>query len=192
MTRRRRVILAGLASSLVLAGVALCIHQFLRWADLSDNKYQIGSDGVVDTRYTTYTTRPLRIDQMRAQVFPVKLPAEAKDIQFAEYGEWVAYQFYGSFSAPPDVCLAYAQAVLDDHNKSNPDRQMPGLSQKLTTKSYPFGPSRTTRALGRLETPLPWFNPEAIKDGVEGGGGVSTPTVWVDTERGIFYYEETR
>jgi hypothetical protein len=37
---------------------------------------------------------------------------------------------------------------------------------------------------------VPWFTPDAIQSGVEGGKRRShQPRVWVDTDRGVFYYE---
>lgn len=39
---------------------------------------------------------------------------------------------------------------------------------------------------------VPWFDIENIKDGLSAGtGGPLVPTVWVDSQRGVFYYMVT-
>jgi hypothetical protein len=37
---------------------------------------------------------------------------------------------------------------------------------------------------------VPWFDPENIQEGVEAGGrGSHVPKIWIDTARGIFYFQ---
>jgi hypothetical protein len=40
--------------------------------------------------------------------------------------------------------------------------------------------------------PVPWFDPENIKSGVEAGKRDShTPKIWINTARGVFYFQYT-
>ena len=122
----------------------------------------------------------------------VPFPAEATEFQFAESSELFSYEFYLTFRAPPEVCLAYARAVVDQYTKPNPKNRMALEPITPPTESEAmwaaFG--HETAYLGLEEIPLPWFNPGAIQQGVAGGDRPATPAVWVDTERGIFYYED--
>ena len=46
-----------------------------------------------------------------------------------------------------------------------------------TTKTSQFGNA------------LPWFDPQSIKTGFVGGErGSHQPSIWIDAEKGIFYY----
>ena len=110
MTRKRRVILPRVALACASGVVGYCL-------DLSGwgTAKQSGSDGVVLARNLVYTTRPLKPAEIGARLQPANFPTGATDFQFAQYDEWLAHEFYLTFRAPPDVCLAFAQQVIDDH-----------------------------------------------------------------------------
>jgi hypothetical protein len=124
---------------------------------------------------------------------PVPFPTAARDFQFADYGEWLGAECYFSFRAPPDICVAYAHKVLQEHNRRHPDEPSPGLKPFSLVQDTPHGPvilqAPESPALGHERMPLHWFRPDLIREGVEGGERFQKGKVWVDTNRGIFYYE---
>lgn len=139
---------------------------------------------VVVTPTTAYSTRPLKRKELSRAILSVDIPADATDIQFAEYSEWQAYELFVTFRAPATTCASYARAILDDFNKQHPVRQ-------VSSDLHPFVGVPLQKVVSTV-LPVPWFTPEAIAQGVEGGKrGSHQPKVWVDTARGAFYYQYT-
>ena len=91
------------------------------------------------------------------------------------------------FEAPKEDCLAtVAKAVEAYHYSGMTPDAVVELSQIRTI------------ATGRdhlkevADFPVPWFDPENIKEGVEAGKrGSYTPKIWIDTKRGVFYFQYT-
>ena len=110
------------------------------------------------------------------------LPVNARNIQYADYGFGMAFTLLVRFDAPVADCLEHAETVLRWHDK---DRDK--------VVSYP------REEVDHVETvnafmlePAPWFNPSSITHGLHiGGPGSSVPEIWVDRDRGVFYYKET-
>ncbi len=123
---------------------------------------------------------PVSLDEARSQVsFP--LPDEAVNIMFAEYQEWMAYEFLLKFEAPVDACKAHARLLLKQDNRDNPDSPVSVELRPLTASPQAVPPSPPLNAT--------WFDVENIEQGLTGGeGGSHRPTIWIDTERGLVYY----
>jgi hypothetical protein len=185
MTRRRPIILPWIAAAFALGVVGYCLY-------LGAPGKRPGRHGVVSDGNVVYTTRPLRPQEMQP-LLTVPFPPAARDFQFAEYGEWLAHEFYLSFRAPPDICVAYANKVLEEHNRQHPEEPVPGLKPFSLVQETPYGPTKLraghSKFLGPDQMPLHWFGPDMIREGVEGGEALRKGKVWVDTDRGIFYYE---
>jgi hypothetical protein len=185
--------------AIVSVPIAVMFAALLLWALssasplASDDQRQLQLPGspVVVTKTTAYTIRPLRRDEVRGQLLPVELPADATNIQFASYSEWVAYLHVVRFEAPAETCRAYAQAVLEAHNRANPQHR---VRASLWTAGTPE-PSETGEAPDAIgmrgdwcagaPVAAPWFRPQDVARGLEGGGN---PKVWVDLDRGVFYF----
>ena len=119
MARKRRVILPWVVSAFALGVVGYCLY-------LGASGKRPGSNGVVIDGNIVYSTRPLRPEEIKPLLtVPVPFPAAARDFQFADYGEWLAAECYFSFRAPPDICVAYAHKVLQEHNRQHPDEPVP-------------------------------------------------------------------
>ena len=57
--------------------------------------------------------------------------------------------------------------------------------------SRPAAPSerRSRRSTEPSRSALPWFDPQSIRAGLVGGEeGGGQPVIWIDTNRGVFYY----
>ena len=79
--------------------------------------------------------------------------------------------------------MAHAKHVLELYNseEQKPERKVEGLR-----------PIKEIEGLENDPSPLsvPWFDPRSIKKGLVGGeGGSHQPLIWIDTEKGIFYYQ---
>lgn len=144
---------------------------------------------VLVTKTKAYTLRPLRREEVKGRLLPAELPAEATNIRFAERSEWVAYIKFASFEAPPETCRAYATRVLDAYNRQRSGATVPSELWPVGKPPADAAPRLdfpAPREMGSSEgLPVEWFTPENITSGFEGG---DRPRVWVDMERGVFYY----
>lgn len=94
------------------------------------------------------------------------------------------YKTYVRFEAPPQDCVNHINTVKayweEEWDTSLGNFQPPGPIEEPSYDRHfysdPYSPA--------------WFEPNTIDEGVTaGGGGTGVPMVWVDTQRGIFYYE---
>ncbi|HVX86666.1 MAG TPA: hypothetical protein VH253_17925 [Phycisphaerae bacterium] len=106
----------------------------------------------------------------------VTLPAGAHDIGVAGWRQWIQAVEYVRFEAPVDVCLRYAAAVV------------PGVALQPEDGGLVELDGRPIRE-GVLKD-FGWFDLGKAKD-VVGGGDASGVRVWVDRERGVFYFRKT-
>ena len=113
----------------------------------------------------------------------IPLPQSRRNINYAMYGDWQAYQRFVRFEAPVEDCIHHIDIVLAWDDK---------LYKR--TSSYPrmtvsgAEPHDGDRTMGRI----PWFDVDKIRHGIYTGKASShTPEIWVDTDRGIFYFFET-
>lgn len=171
---------ANLVVILTLIVVTPVVTLFILRGNRPDTAQTQPAGPVVVTDTTAYTTRPLKPAEVRAPLLPVALPSDASDIQFAQYSYRQAYELLVSFHAPPESCVDYAKAILIDYNRMNPNRPVPADLTPLT---------KPPRKYICEEMPTPWFTPETIQTGMKGGeAGSHQPEIWIDSDRGVFYY----
>jgi len=110
------------------------------------------------------------------------LPPSAHNVYYGIYGEGQAYTMIVRFDAPAQDCLTHIDAVLswDDKIYSR-------------TSSYPrVTVTKVERVDAGYLSPTPWFTPDRIKHGVHvGENGGHVPQIWVDLDKGTFYFRET-
>ena len=148
-----------LAGLLLLAGGLYCF------------RVKPGDSGPIFRSSTTVETRQaLTLEQAKADC-PIPLPPEAGNIRFAAYREWKAACTLVTFEAPTEVCLRHAAGLL-------PQAHLSG--DTLRPPRNPAAPY--------FDLPTPWFAPESIRQGVWSPPGTD-PTIWIDTARGVFYYQ---
>lgn len=137
------------------------------------------------TPHIVRTDHPLTLAEVKGSRFP--FPTTARNIQFAEYQEFIAYEYVIRFEAPKEDCLATVSKAVEAFHSSllRPD----ALAE--LSKIHPITSER--HHLNRVaDVPVPWFDPEKISEGVEAGGdGSHTPKIWIDTARGVFYFQYT-
>jgi hypothetical protein len=110
------------------------------------------------------------------------LPASSTDIYYGVFADWQVYSNIVRFSAPVDDCLRHVDTVIAWHNQlRNRKFTYPRIS---VTTVAPQG-------VGQLEH-VDWFTPDRIKNGLYVGKSSSEPEMWIDLERGIFYFRETQ
>ena len=127
---------------------------------------------------------PLTYDQaIKVKDIDFPLPPTSHNINYAMYADWQAYQRLVRFEAPSEDCIRHIDAVIAWHNK-----------QHKQTSSYP--PTEVTTVVphdgDQTMGPTPWFDVDKIRHGLFAGKDSShTPQIWVDRDRGVFYYFET-
>ena len=170
--RRRRVIALVLVAA---GGIVVAIYALMWW----------GVMAIATTPHVSRSDRALSLAEVRNMRFP--FPPTARNIQFAEYQEFIAYEFVVRFEAPKDDCLATVSKAVEAFHLSgmSPDK-IADLSELQPLASE----RQHVQQVGDL--PVPWFDPENINEGVEAGKRDShTPKIWIDTARGVFYFQYT-
>ena len=127
------------------------------------------------------TDRP-RTVQEAYKLCPIPLPDGAFNVQCADWGAWLAVVRIVKFQAPVEVCKVHAIRLVEEHNRSNPGR----VPLSITLQAL-----RTPRAPVSLppEMEVDWFDVNNILSGfIAGESGSHTPQVWIDDQRGVFYY----
>jgi hypothetical protein len=126
------------------------------------------------------STRPISREEA-GRLTAFRFPKSARNIRFAHFREWVACETFLRFEAPVDDCLVCARDLLAAHNSRNPGQPI----ARLRGLTLPV--DRGDASSSVLDTS--WFDVNSIQRGQEGGISSSRmPRIWVDTERGVFYY----
>jgi len=131
--------------------------------------------------HETKTSQSVSLDH--AGGCPIPLPPTASNIQFYKHVQFNFFSEFVRFEAPVDDCIKHIESVRAAWGK------------EFDYLRYRFEPARSLD-----EPPMPqtlaqergvtWFDPHNIRKGLTaGGGGSGIPNIWVDTERGVFYYE---
>ena len=130
-----------------------------------------------------YTSGPVTLAE--AKDCPIPLPDSARNIQFYTWRQLNLFVEYVRFEAPPQDCLGHVQAVLEDWRNKFDDSTYPNPAPLKDIEETP----RETCA---KQYDITWFDVRNIRTGkAAGGGGSGIPMIWVDTERGVFYYRLT-
>ena len=106
----------------------------------------------------------------------VPLPPEAKNIRVAAYRQWIEYAQYVRFEAPVSVCLKYAAKVA------------PGSALQPVEI---FQRKLDARAPRQGVLDLTWFDLEAATNVVGRLAGPPEADIWIDQDRGVFYFRKT-
>lgn len=118
---------------------------------------------------------------------PIPLPANAKNISYGHWSCGIGFEDYLRFEAPPETCLAHIAVVLEACSPKEHIASQPSLPKPNKIAS----PPQPVRSSSR-EFDVGWFDIQNIRNGVTAGRGFSSdPQVWVDTNRGVFYYRIT-
>ncbi|MEM7393902.1 MAG: hypothetical protein AAF492_16310 [Verrucomicrobiota bacterium] len=125
-------------------------------------------------------TEPVGLAEVKKDLsFP--FPPGASNIYWAEYAQWVAYDFRVRFEAPLEQCRSNALTVLKDFNRKNAHRPVDVTLTRLTNRIDYTEPGPPLN--------IDWFDLHNITNGVRSArGGSHQPTIWIDEDRQIFYY----
>ena len=92
------------------------------------------------------------------------------------------------FDAPVPDCLNYAASLIEENNRTAPDEKQKAATNLVQLATAPTPISRHILE-GYGLTKVHWFDVESIKSGVAGRGPPGARgRIWIDTERGRFYY----
>lgn len=125
-------------------------------------------------------SEPVSLEDARQQL-SIPLPDGAANILYGQYAELSAHEFVLRFEAPVEVCKSHAEVLINRHNRDNPGSRVSGELREITE------PPPTILAQPPLN--ITWFDIDNIRNGVVTGEvGSHQPRIWIDTERGVFYY----
>lgn len=124
---------------------------------------------------------------------PIALPSEARNIQFVDfYAGFGGFSQHVRFEAPVETCREHAKRVLNAYNS-----KVTANFQRVRTSPAPLIPehvqsvARSARS-GQVVSRAAWFDIDEIQTGEAWGDDSGRgPVVFVDTERGIFYFRCT-
>ncbi|MEO6052890.1 MAG: hypothetical protein ABIP97_02660 [Chthoniobacterales bacterium] len=127
--------------------------------------------------------KPMTYEQAKKVVGDFPLPDSCRNVTYGIYADWQAYTCLVRFEAPVDVCIKQIDTVLAWDNQVYKRDKSYGREEIGKTVQ---GDTST----GWLKE-VPWFKPGTIKRGIYTGENSShIPQIWVDTEKGVFYYKE--
>ncbi len=125
---------------------------------------------------------PMSRDEALKQGIQFPFPSTAQKIHVARYSFGFAFELLVRFEAPVSVCEQHVAEVLKWHDKSMPNQEKPSVEQV----------DHVDYVENSMLKPTPWFNPGTLKRGLHvGEPGCSVPEIWIDQEKGIFYFRET-
>lgn len=129
-------------------------------------------DWVITSR-RCQTTHPVSREQAQKFFRSGYLPTSAHDVQYAGayYMASPAFETFFRFEAPVQDCLEHAKTEYPDMTLQAIDRV--------------FQPEST------MGLKVDWFDTAKIKHGLIGTHKGSCATIWIDTERGVFYFHNT-
>jgi hypothetical protein len=135
--------------------------------------------------FATKADSPFTLEQARKNI-RLPLPDEASDIYYAYYAQWIAYDFIVKFKAPVETCKSHAMLLIKQYNENegNADRHIPLEFKDITEppQMVQIGPPLN----------VDWFDVSHIKNGLMIAGNNSMqPSIWIDTDRNLFYYRLT-
>jgi len=131
--------------------------------------------------------KPLAVEQARAKNCPILLPDDAKNVQFASFSEFIAYDIMVRFEAPPNEGRDWAQHLVDLDAK---EHKQPSTKIRLD----PFNPKamQVSDPQAMDLGPVPWFDTTHITNGVTAIVPIGNYCqIYIDDQRGIFYYLQT-
>ena len=130
---------------------------------------------------------PMSRDEALKKGIRFPFPSTAQNIQIAQYSFGFAYELLVRFEAPVSVCEQHVAEVLKWHEKNWHGKGMP-KQEVLSTEKVDHVDYIENFTL----KPTPWFAPGTLKRGLHvGKPGCSVPEMWIDQEKGIFYFRET-
>jgi len=135
----------------------------------------------------TKVDSPISLEQSREEL-NFSLPDEASDIYYAHYRYFMAYDFKVKFNAPLEVCKSYALDMIQRYNENKYDWESHVALEFTIISEPPFMSEESEDTYPPLD--ITWFDTYNIENGFKIGEGTS-PVIWIDTDRNLFYYEMT-
>lgn len=120
------------------------------------------------------TTHPVSRDKAQKFFRSGYLPASAHDVQYAGASPYMvspAFETFFRFEAPVQDCLEHAKTKYPD--------------MALQPIERVFQPEST------MGLKVDWFDTGQIKHGLRGTHKGSCVTIWIDLDRGVFYFHDT-
>jgi len=126
---------------------------------------------------------------------PLNVPKTAAWVRCSEYSYWIAYDLQVKFKAPYEDSMKAAEDILEQRRAEAGAQQPDYIRVQIRDGRYQTSmPGYAARSVADdlMQGTKWWFNPENIMNGVYlGARGPYVPQIWIDKDRGLFYYRET-
>lgn len=125
---------------------------------------------------------PLTYSQaMKETDIDFPLPTSSSEIYHGVYADWQAYTRIVRFTAPVEDCISHVDRVIEWNN---------GIHGRKSSLPRVEVSHVDRQGAGWLE-PAGWFTPETITNGLYIGDSTkSGPEMWIDLDKGIFYFSD--
>jgi len=125
---------------------------------------------------------------------PFSVPKTARWVRCSEFAYWLAYDLQVKFSAPYEDSIKTAEDILAKHRAEARVHQPDYVRIEIRDGRYLTARREdATRFVADdlFQGSKWWFHPGTIKNGLFlGERGPYVPQIWIDKERGLFYYKE--
>lgn len=131
--------------------------------------------------YIKHYDTPLTFTQaMKEKDIGIPLPKSAHNINYAMYADGQTYERFVRFEAPVEDCIKHIDVVLAWHDKMF--KRTSSYDPRHISSVAPHGGDKT---MG----PTPWFDVDKTVNGLYiGEDEMLKPQIWIDLDRGIFYF----
>jgi len=156
----------------------------------TDTEYTVNDP--TNANSTWRSERPLAYDEViQIGKCPIPLPKEAINIQYVDfYAGFGGFQKYVRFEAPVEICRSQAKIILSKYNsrKHREKIKVELVPKKTTPQDCERIAYYATR--GEPFSQAHWFDTDKIINGEIWGLNTShIPSVVIDIDRGVFYYQ---
>ena len=127
--------------------------------------------------------KPITLAEARRKKETFPFPESAQNIYWGVYQNIQEYEYIVRFEAPSSDCLATVPNITAWYEQKH--------HPHISFTSVPLGPNTSLPKSDGLY-PVPWFDLRHIQRGVQfTGDSQEKPNIWIDLERGIFYFRDT-
>jgi hypothetical protein len=134
--------------------------------------------GVTSCGNTSHFDKPLTYQEAQKAGIELPLPTSSHNITYYAHTEWQECQYAVRFEAPVEDCIRQIPVVLAWDDKFY--KRISSHSQTNVTHVDPVS-----------DVPA-WFDIQKITNGIyTGDNGSQKPQIWIDRDRGVFYFLET-
>jgi len=136
-----------------------------------------------------HSERPMQRSELPTN-FGATLPAGAKNIQYAAYSWWQAFEYACRYEATPEECIDHAIKLLTERKIKASDLIVTNFISGPIDFDASVSTVTSNGTMGKLN--LNWFDLNKFSNGVKlGFKDWYGPKAWIDTNKGVLYYYDS-